>query len=547
MTDPVDNENIPGPRRTKRKRWLPSLIWLVPIVALLVGATLMARVILARGAQVTVTFSSAEGIEAGKTRVKYKSVDIGVVKAVGLTEDRSGAVVLIELTHDGKAFAASDTRFWVVRPRVAAGSISGLGTLLSGAYIGVDGGRSQEKKSTFKGLDTPPAISADAPGKQFTLHAPDLGSLDIGAPVYFRRVRVGQVTAYDIDTDGKGVTLHIFVNAPFDKFVARGTRFWNASGIDLKLDASGLKVDTQSLLTVALGGIAFQTPEEADHAPAASDAEFPLVRNETMALKDPEHLSQTVVMYFHRSLRGLNVGAPVEFKGINVGEIKSIGIHYSKKRHEFVLPVTATLYPTRFGMDIRDDNPQHAAEDVRTQFDVLVKNGMRAQLKSASLLTGQQFVNLDFIDSADRDKTPPRFGMRERDGAYVFPTADNPTDDIEEQIAGIAKKLNKVPFEQIGQDVHRTLTTLDATLKQTEQLAKTVNSDLAPQMKETLAEARRTLDSARQVFSDDAPLQRNARDTLEQVAKAAASVRVLTDYLDRHPEALIRGKAKDAQ
>ncbi|CAJ0810168.1 MAG: intermembrane transport protein PqiB [Ralstonia sp.] len=547
MTDPVDNENIPAPRRTKRKRWLPSLIWLVPIVALLVGATLMARVILARGAQVTVTFSSAEGIEAGKTRVKYKSVDIGVVKAVGLTEDRSGAVVLIELTHDGKAFAASDTRFWVVRPRVAAGSISGLGTLLSGAYIGVDGGRSQEKKSTFKGLDTPPAISADAPGKQFTLHAPDLGSLDIGAPVYFRRVRVGQVTAYDIDTDGKGVTLHIFVNAPFDKFVARGTRFWNASGIDLKLDASGLKVDTQSLLTVALGGIAFQTPEEADHAPAASDAEFPLVRNETMALKDPEHLSQTVVMYFHRSLRGLNVGAPVEFKGINVGEIKSIGIHYSKKRHEFVLPVTATLYPTRFGMDIRDDNPQHAAEDVRTQFDVLVKNGMRAQLKSASLLTGQQFVNLDFIDSADRDKTPPRFGMRERDGAYVFPTADNPTDDIEEQIAGIAKKLNKVPFEQIGQDVHRTLTTLDATLKQTEQLAKTVNSDLAPQMKETLAEARRTLDSARQVFSDDAPLQRNARDTLEQVAKAAASVRVLTDYLDRHPEALIRGKAKDAQ
>ena len=547
MTDPVDNENIPGPRRTKRKRWLPSLIWLVPIVALLVGATLMARVILARGAQVTVTFSSAEGIEAGKTRVKYKSVDIGVVKAVGLTEDRSGAVVLIELTHDGKAFAASDTRFWVVRPRVAAGSISGLGTLLSGAYIGVDGGRSQEKKSTFKGLDTPPAISADAPGKQFTLRAPDLGSLDIGAPVYFRRVRVGQVTAYDIDTDGKGVTLHIFVNAPFDKFVAHGTRFWNASGIDLKLDANGLKVDTQSLLTVALGGIAFQTPEEADHQPAASDAEFQLVRNETMALKDPEHLSQTVVMYFHRSLRGLNVGAPVEFKGINVGEIKSIGIHYSKKRHEFVLPVTATLYPTRFGMDIRDDNPQHAAEDVRTQFDVLVKNGMRAQLKSASLLTGQQFVNLDFIDAADRDKTPPRFGMRDRDGAYVFPTADNPTDDIEAQIAGIAKKLNKVPFEQIGQDVHRTLTTLDATLKQTEQLAKTVNSDLAPQMKETLADARRTLDSARQVFSDDAPLQRNARDTLEQVAKAAASVRVLTDYLDRHPEALIRGKAKDAQ
>jgi len=547
MTDPVDKENIPAPRRAKRKRWLPSLIWLVPMVALAVGITLMARVILERGAQISVTFSSAEGIEAGKTRVKYKSVDIGVVKAVGLTDDRSGAVVLIELTHDGKAFAAADTRFWVVRPRVAAGSISGLGTLLSGAYIGVDGGRSHDKKSTFKGLDTPPAIYADTPGKQFKLHAPDLGSLDIGAPVYFRRVRVGQVTSYDIDADGKGVNMHIFVNAPFDKFVARGTRFWNASGIDLKLDANGLKVDTQSLLTVALGGIAFQTPDESDHSPAASDAEYDLVRNEAMALKDPEHISQTVVMYFHRSLRGLTVGAPLEFKGINVGEVKSIGIHYSKARHEFVLPVTATLYPTRFGMDIREDNTEHAAEDMRTQFDVLIKNGMRAQLKSASLLTGQQFVNLEFIDPSEREKTPPRFGPRDRDGAYLFPTADNPTDDIEAQIAGIVKKLNKVPFEQIGQDVHRMLGSLDATLKQTEQLAKTVNSDLAPQMRETLAEARRTLESARQLFSDDAPLQRNARDTLEQVARAAASVRVLTDYLDRHPEALIRGKPKDAQ
>ena len=547
MTDPIDKDNGPPPRRMKRKRWLPSLIWLVPIVALVVGGTLMARVILARGAQITVTFSSAEGIEAGKTRVKYKSVDIGVVKSIGLTDDRSGAVALIELTHDGKAFAVSDARFWVVRPRVAAGSVSGLGTLLSGAYIGVDGGRCHNRKSAFKGLDTPPAIYADTPGKQFTLHAPDLGSLDIGSPVYFRRVRVGQVTSYDIDIDGKGVTLHVFVNAPFDKFVTRGTRFWNASGIDLKLDANGLKLDTQSLLTVALGGIAFQTPEEADHEPATPNTEYQLVRNEATALKDPEHISQTVVMYFHRSLRGLTVGAPVEFKGINVGEIKSIGIHYSKKRHDFVLPVTATLYPTRFGMDIRDDNPQHAVEDVRTQFDVLIKNGMRAQLKNASLLTGQQFVQLDFVDPGDREKTPPRFGMRDRDGAYVFPTADNPTDDIEAQLAGIAKKLNKVPFEQIGQDMHRALGTLDATLKQTEQLAKTVNSDLAPQMKETLAEARRTLETARQTFSDDAPLQRNARDTLDQVAKAAASVRVLTDYLQTHPEALIRGKAKDAQ
>ncbi len=547
MTTPADDQDIPPPRRMKRKRWLPSLIWLVPIVALAVGVTLMTRVILERGALITVTFSSAEGIEAGKTRVKYKSVDIGVVKDVGLTNDRSGAVVSIELTRDGKSFAVDDTRFWVVRPRVAAGTVSGLSTLLSGAYIGVDGGRSIKERSTFRGLDSPPAIYADTPGRQFRLHAADLGSLDIGAPVYFRRVRVGQVTAYDIDVDGKGVTLHVFVNAPFDKFVTHSTRFWNASGLDLKLDASGLKVDMQSLLTLALGGIAFQSTEEADREPVAENADFELVRNESTALKDPERISQTVVMYFHRSLRGLAVGAPVEFKGINVGEIKSIGIHYSKKRQEFVLPVTATIYPTRFGLPVRDDTPQHAEQDTRELLDALVGKGMRAQLKSASLLTGQQFVQLDFVEPGKAARFGPRDSLNGNENAYLFPTADNATDDIETQIAGIVKKLNQVPFDQIGQDVHRTLNTLDATLKQTEQLAKTVNSDLAPQMKETLAEARRTLDSARQVFSEDAPLQRNARDTLEQVGKAAASVRVLTDYLDRHPEALIRGKAKDAQ
>ena len=166
MTDPIDKDNVPPPRRMKRKRWLPSLIWLVPIVALVVGGTLMARVILARGAQITVTFSSAEGIEAGKTRVKYKSVDIGVVKSIGLTDDRSGAVALIELTHDGKAFAVSDARFWVVRPRVAAGSVSGLGTLLSGAYIGVDGapttGNPRSRGWTRRPPSTPTPLASNS-------------------------------------------------------------------------------------------------------------------------------------------------------------------------------------------------------------------------------------------------------------------------------------------------------------------------------------------------------------------------------------------------
>lgn len=182
---------------------------------------------------------------------------------------------------------------------------------------------------------------------------------------------------------------------------------------------------------MALGSIAFQTPEETDHETAASDAEFQLVCNETMVLKDPEHLSRIVVVCFHRSLRGLNAGAPVEFEGINVGEIKPIDIHYGEKCHEFVLLVMATLYPTRFGMDVCDDNPQHTAEGVRTQFDAPMKNGIRTQLKGTGLLTEQQSVNLDFIDTIEHKKTLPHFSIRDHDGAYVFPMVNNSTDDIE--------------------------------------------------------------------------------------------------------------------
>ena len=275
---------MPSPVVVKRRRWLPSLIWLIPIVAALVGVTLVARMLTERGPTITISFRTAEGIEAGKTQLKYKEVEIGTVKSLRLAEDRSRVVATVQLLKEARSFTAADTRFWVVRPRADPTGVSGLSTLFSGAYIGADAGESEETARDFEGLEAPPIVTRDESGRQFVLRADDLGSLDIGSPVYYRRVRVGQVAAYTLAEDGTAVTLRVFINSPYEKFVGANTRFWHASGFDMQIDASGFRLRTQSLATVVLGGIAFQAPDGEPGSPALENTQFKLAADEGAAM-----------------------------------------------------------------------------------------------------------------------------------------------------------------------------------------------------------------------------------------------------------------------
>lgn len=531
--------NLPEPKRARQRNWLPSLVWLIPIVAAVVGLTLVAKILIERGPVITISFVSAEGLEAGKTKVKYKDVDIGQVQSITLSKDRSHVLTTVQLTKEAESFTADDTRFWVVRPRVAASGISGLNTLLSGAYIGADAGKSEETKKEFAGLEQPPIITRDTSGKQFVLHAADLGSLDIGSPVFYRRIKVGQVAAYDLDQDGKGVTLRIFVNAPYDKFVGINSRFWHASGFDMQINASGFKLHTQSLATVVLGGIAFKSMDEFDGNTAAAkeNTSFRLAEDETAAVKDPDGRSQTVLLYFNQSLRGLEPGAAVDFRGVVLGEVKSIGIEYDDKTRQFLMPVVVVLYPDRLGRKFNEQIESHFSPRQRLRY--LVSRGLRAQLRSGSLLTGQVYVALDFFPNAapaqvDIDKTP-----------LVFPTIPNSLDEIQNQIGDITRKLSKVPFDKIGDDLRKTLGTLNRTLSSAEQTMNKINNDVAPEITAAMHDARKTLNAAERTLSDDAPLQQDVRQTMQELSRAAASIRVLTDYLQQHPESLIRGKQED--
>nr|WP_050464429.1 MlaD family protein [Herbaspirillum autotrophicum] len=526
---------LPEPRRAKARNWLPSLVWLIPIVAAVVGLTLVVKILVERGPQISIVLSSAEGLEAGKTKVKYKDVDIGVVQAISLSQDLSHVKASVQLTKEAEKFTAADTRFWVVRPRVAASGVSGLSTLLSGAYIGADAGKSEETKKEFNGLEVPPIITGDSSGKQFVLHAADLGSLDIGSPVYYRRIKVGQLAAYDLDKDGRGVTLRIFVNAPYDKFIGMNSRFWHASGFDMQLNASGFKLHTQSLATVVLGGIAFAAPDDDTGTIAKENTSFKLAADEGEALKAPDGQPQTVLMYFNQSLRGLTPGATVDFRGVVLGEVKSIGIEYDPKTREFLMPVVVQLYPERLGRTFSLEN-QQSRYTAGQRLRYMVAHGFRAQLRTGNLLTGQVYVALDFFPKAapvqiDLDKLP-----------FEFPTVPNSLDEIQSQIAEISRKLSKVPFDQIGTDLQKTLGTLNKTLTSAEQLTQRLNNDVAPEIMAAMKDARKTLNAAENTLSGDAPLQQDIRQTMQELTRTAASIRVLTDYLQQHPEALIRGK-----
>ncbi len=251
-TDDLLNVDIPPPARKPARRL--TWIWVVPLIALLIGVLLAAQAILAQGPEITLTFAQAEGLEVNKTRIKYKDVDLGIVKSISLSDDHRSVLVKAQIDKQAESLMVDDSRFWVVRPRVAAGTVSGLGTLLSGAYIAVDPGTSSDKRREFRGLDEVPLVTSDTPGKPFLLVARDLGSLDISSPVYFRRIQVGRVVSYAMREDGKGVDVRVFIDAPYDKFVVAGSRFWHASGIDFSFDANGASLNTQSLVSLALGG-----------------------------------------------------------------------------------------------------------------------------------------------------------------------------------------------------------------------------------------------------------------------------------------------------
>src|SRR5262245_12402728 len=318
----------PESRAVARKRTRLSVVWLIPIVAAAAGAWVAVTRILAEGPKITIVFHSAEGLEAGKTKIEYNGVQVGTVTGIRLSDDHLRVIATAQMAPRTDDFLVEDTKFWVVRPRISGASVTGLGTLISGAYVGMEIGSSEKSQHHFEALETPPVVAGDVPGRFFLLRTPTLGSLDSGTPIFFRRLQVGEVASYELDKDGQALSVKVFVKAPYDQYVTPNTRFWHASGIDLSLTASGLTVHTQSVMSILIGGIAFETAASDTILPAAAaDTVFTLFATRDEAFKLPPRAPQSYVLVFTDSVRGLTPGAPVEFRGIQLGEVKEVHAH----------------------------------------------------------------------------------------------------------------------------------------------------------------------------------------------------------------------------
>jgi paraquat-inducible protein B len=511
----------PESRSVPKKRTRLSLVWVIPIVAAVVGAWVAVARILSEGPKITIVFLSAEGLEAGKTKIHYNGVEVGTLMTIRLSEDHRSVITTAQMTPKTESFLVEDTTFWIVSPRISGANVTGLATLISGAYIGMEIGQSKQGRRDFVALDAPPVVTGEITGRFFTLKTPDLGSLGVGTPIFFRRLNVGQVASYDLDKDGHSLNVKIFVQTPYDQYVTPNTRFWQASGVDVSLTASGLSVQTQSLLSILVGGVAFETPA-ADKAlpPAEADTLFTLFGSRDDAFKLPESDPQTYLLEFNQSVRGLMPGAPVEFRGVPVGEVVSVHAKVDVKTLEFIVPVVIRLDAERLGVKILELPPGEDLASARRKFvDSLVAHGVRAQLQTGNLLTGALFVTFDTFPGAapatvDWSKHPVQ-----------LPTIPGELQQLEASVVDILKKIDQLPFKAIGDDLQKAIVDFD----------------------QTLVSARSTLDNADKLIEPNSVLGEELGSTLQEVSRAARALRVLSDYLERHPESLIRGKTEEAK
>jgi len=545
MSEPDDPlAHLPEAQPVEPRHHRLALVWLIPLIAALLGGWIALQSWLAKGPTITVTFRTADGIEPGKTLIRYKNVNVGSVTRVSFTKD-GGVRVSAALSHDATEFVREDSQFWVVRPRVSAGGISGLSTLFSGAYISFNAGRSAHSGREFRGLEIPPIDTEGLPGHEYVLHAHDAGSLQVGSPVLFRRVKAGEVIAYRVDPNGSGVTLRVFIDSPYEQFVTSAVRFWHASGIDLTLDAAGLRVQTQSAVTVLEGGLAFETPPDSKLAPLApAGAQFELFSDRASAMRHPYTEIQHYRIYFKASLRGLSPGAPVDLHGIHVGEVSGFGFEYDQDQGIFRFPVDIDIYTEmlreRYIAGATRANYTTMAGQ-RQIVDRLVAAGMRARLKSGSLVTGQLYIDLDFVPHAARTAinwSTPR---------PLMPSVDAGLNELADKLGDIATKLDQVPVDQISAQLLKTLQELQNTLHGTSALVGHLNDDVAPEVTAALGNARRALKAVESTLSDASPLQSDLRDTLKQLSRSARTLADLSDYLEQHPESLIRGKPPDTK
>ena len=524
-----------------------SIIWVIPILAALIGIWLAVKAIRETGPTITIVFKSAEGLVAGKTEIKYKDVTVGKVETIKLSEDLSQVWVTAAMSPDVADYLTADTSFWIVRARVAVGEVSGISTLLSGAYIGMSPGMDGKIVYRFEGQEKPPAISRESEGRQFTLRAEQLGSLDIGSPVYYRQVKVGRVTNVNMAKDGSGVMLEIFVEAPYHLQIKRSSRFYNVSGLNLEVGADGVRIDTPSLASLLVGGISFFTSGDFQTSPpAGTDQIFTLYEGRDAANAASFSYREYYLLYFNETVRGLSPGAPVEFHGIKIGEVVSVRLLFDQDALTFRIPVLIAIEPDRIEFSGELAIPENKI------LEKLVEKGLRAQQRTGNLLTGQSYVALNYVED-----TPPQ-SISYEDVYPVLPTIPKTMEELAATAKKLLERFKKLPLEETLGDIRAAarqvkamtgsktlesaIANIDQSFSRFKQVATDFDEHTLAQINDLLARGDELVTTANTVLGEGVPAVYNLNRLLIELQDAARAVEALADYLERHPNAIVFGK-----
>ncbi len=513
----------------------PSIVWIVPIVAALIGGWLWFDTVANRGPAITISFATGDGLEAGKTKLKYKSMDVGVVDSITFTADMTNVVAHATMEKSAENLLTDGAQFWVVRPRLGATGISGLDTLIAGPYISVSKGTGAPAEA-FVGLEEIPPNPEDRPGTRITLVAESLGSISSGAPVYYHGIPVGEIQGHKLTEDMQSVEITAFVWEPQDQLLNSTSRFWNVSGIDVEMGADGMNISVESLEALLAGGVEFESSRDADGTKIANDQRFKLYGDQREMRSDVVHqVSVTYITYFEGNARGLDVGAPLTFMGIKVGEVSKVNLQFDDTVEQIRVMVTLVIEPENIGgvEGARSD------ERARAALDQMIDKGLRAQLQTGSLITGELLVELDFHP----DEPAKLFG---HDSHPEIPSIPSALEGLTEKVDRVLAKLESLPLESL-------LANADGLVQDIQSLVSDVDKQVAPvsdSLQRTLGNADATLESARQAMdavnlalAPDSAIRYDLSTALEELAAAMRSVRILAGYLERHPDALLFGKS----
>lgn len=537
-----------------------SLVWLVPVVAAGIGIWLAWTTLLNQGPLVSVTFDTAEGLEAGRTPVKYREVNVGIVEAVRVLPDLSGVEVLTRIEPDFADHLREGTRFWVVRPRVGTTGVTGIGTILSGAYLEVDPGPG-DRSSEFVGLEEPPLIRTGAAGRQFLLVAEDLGSVTRGAPVYYRGFPVGQILGYRLAENARRFEIPVFVESPYDHLVVEESSFWDVSGIRVRAGIDGLDVRIAGLAALVAGGIEFSSPLGQSGEPAAAGTRFALYPDEASVgeLRFQERIPYVIEV--DGSVRGLAADAPVELRGIRVGSVDRIALVPDFASGRAAIRIFIDLEPERFAETLGEAAGE-VPEEHYAVTAAAVERGLRAQLRTGNILTGDLFVDLDFYPEAAPAQLETVAGIPR------IPAVPTNLEALTATVSGLLDRLASLPLEEIGARLARTAAEIEALATSPEisagvadiaavggelrqmvaemgaaigPLADTVTGTLAS-VRLTVAQAERTMRQIDQLLGEGSTTRYQVDRVLQELSSAARSIRGFAETLERDPSAVLRGR-----